>query len=821
MAGNIYPGQAYPGGQSQQGNEYSAALEVAPTTYLYKVYDKDWNYLGTWNDVVSDFAYSQEINSAGSAIDVVLARNSDSLEASYQSLSTDLDGPVLTDDSNEIAAETVTRNSIGPGTTIDLNLNVKIYEFSKETTNIEGDLVFTGYISKYTSQYGSQEQTKVSLYSYGADLDNHLLIDVDNNTRVSYQSKDPAAIITDVLDKFQGDGGLITYTQGSPVYDDVVNLVRNPSFEVSEQDWEVAYGYGGREDWYAQNGTYAMHTHVAAGGVVISSPITPALTPGKKYTFSIYAFKNGGSNATITVRHGGNIVLTFSVGASSWTRYSGTFTATANDSIGVSLEKYGAGTQGWIDSLMLTEGTNLYNYFDGNSTSLDPAVSYVWDGSSGLSTSRQRTLVSYSGGTVKYTDTLITYIFNLNTTLEAIKKCLELAPNGWFFYTDLATNELYFQPRPTAPKHYFYLGKHILGLNLERSMEGIVNDLVLTGGRPSVIARDLFSGVNGTELSSHTGELEAAWTKVSWAGSTSGQAVLQSGRLRSNNANVVAYLISGQSLSNDYSVSADLRVLSNDGSKMEILGRVQSSSVNTCYMARLDTATNQAQLYKFVNGTATLLQGKAFTIAVNRTYNLRLNMEGKRITFQVNNDTVCDIDDTSIPDGTLSGIRVQGAVSTITTGHQLNNFKVELASFSGSGVFKRYVDQDSIDNYRRGLSRMQDNRVTSETSADAIATSHIQEFNAPRYTSQISITSATYPIRTIKPGDLIGFRNFGNFIDEVTMQVVRIDYNADEVNLSLDTIPPSVPKRIEDIRRNLNQAEVDDNPDSTGDPTVL
>ena len=821
MAGNIYPGQTYAGGQSSQGGELVPTFESVRTNYLYKIYDKDWNYLGTWNDVVSDFTYSQEINSAGSAIDVILARNSDSLETSYDSVSSDNNGPIITDDSNEIAAEISTTNSIGSGTTIDLNLNVRIYEFSKDTTSIEGDLVFTGYISKYTSQYGSEEQTKVSIFSYGADLDNHLLIDTDNNTRVSYQSKDPAAILTDALDKFQDDGGLITYTQGLPVYSDIINLVKNPSFEVSDNGWTVAYGYGGRVDWDSWNGSYAMYVHVAAGGMVLGNSITPNLVQGKQYTFSFYGKKSGGSAAQVEVSHGGGQVLSFSVDASSWTRYSGTFVATANDSIGVSLMKSGTDTQGWIDGLMLTEGTSLYTYFDGNTTSLDPDVSYVWDGTSGLSTSRQRTLLSYSGGTVKYTDTLITYIFNLNTTYEVIKKCLELAPNGWFFYTDLATNQLYFQPRPTEPKHFFYLGKHILSLNLEKSMEGIVNDLVLTGGRPSVIIRDLFSGVNGTELSSHTGELEASWTKVSWSGNTSGQAVLQSGRLRSNSANAVTYVASGQSLSNDYSVSGDLRVLTNDGSKMELLGRVQSTSVMTCYMARLDTAANQAQLYKFVNGTATLIGSKAFTIATNRTYSLRLSMEGKRISFQIDNDTICDIDDTSIPDGILSGVRVQGAVSNIATGHQLNNFKVELASFSGPGVFKRYIDQDSINDYRRGLSRLQDNRVTSESSADAIALSHINEFKEPRYTSEITITAATYPIRTIKPGDVIAFRNFGNFIDEVKMQVVRINYNADEVSLALDTLPPSVPKRIEDLRRNLNQADVNDNPDSTGDPTVL
>lgn len=408
-------------------------------TYLYKVYDHDGSFLGQWNDVVSDFGYSQQINSAGSSIDVTLARNSDSLSVSYDSISDDSFDPIETDDDNEIAAETTTQNSIGPGTNVDLNLDVKIYEFTKDDIDLSGTLVFSGYISQYISQYGSQEQTKVSLFSYGADMDNWVLEDEDGNTRFEYLTQDPSDILRDVLDRFGAVGGL-----------------------------------------------------------------------------------NG-----------------------------------------------------------------------------------------------------YDGTTIEDTSTTVSYTFNVNTAFEVLQKCLTLAPTDWFYYVDLATSKVNFHPRPTTPTHYFYLGKHILSLNLQKSIETMQNLVYFTGGQ----------------------------------------------------------------------------------------------------------------------------------------------------------------------------------VSTDMDGNPIN-------------LFKKYEDDTSITNFRRGLDRLSDNRVILEDSADIIVDSEISRGSQPRYTSSIVLSNSVYDIRSIKLGDLIGFRNFNNFVDSVTMQVVQIAYTPDSVSLQLDTLLPSVPKRLDDIKRNLAQSDVADNPDA-------
>jgi hypothetical protein len=423
-------------GGSVEGFIQPILLSSGIKQFEYKIYDPaTGDFLGRWDDVVSEFAYSQEINSAGSAIDIVLARNSDSLVRAFNPLATDSLDPIITDGSDEIAAEVTTANAIGPGTTVDLNLDVKVYVFPEGGEDIEGTLIFTGYISKYVTRYGREENTIVTLFSYGAELDNWVLEDT-GDTRVPYLSQDPSVILKDALDKFNAAGGIPSYDQGAT--------------------------------------------------------------------------------------------------------------------------------------------------------------------------------------TVDTTGTTVSYTFNVNTMLEVIKKCLELAPTDWYWYYDMALNNVHFHEKSGTAHHTFVLGKHILELNLEKYIEDITNLVYFTGG---------------------------------------------------------------------------------------------------------DTG-------------------------------------------------------------------------------------------GGTNLFKKYTDATSISDFRRGLQRVNDNRVTLEASADIIVDSLIDRGKEPRYRSSIRIADKVYDIETIKLGQIVQFRNFGNYVDTVKMQIVRIDYHPDYVQLQLDTLLPSVPKRLEDVKRNLNLQETQSNPDA-------
>ena len=422
--------------------------------YSYKVYDLNGDFVGQWNDVDSEFTYSQEINSAGSSVDVILTRNSDTKEPTLGDLLDNAEAIIQTQDNTPINTTEGTTNSIGPGSNVVLNYDVDVYIYygqygdlaTEDNNNLateddnqiqaqqgspDGSIIFQGYISKYISRYGGNEKTTVTLTSYGAELDNYI-IESGGFTQVDWLSKDPSTILKDVIDLYQAQGGI----------------------------------------------------------------------------------------------------------------------------------------------------------------------------------------VDYDNTTIDDTDTVVTYTFNTATTLDGIKKSLELAPSDWFWYLDMRNNLINFHNRPTTPDHTFVLGKHIKELDVEQYIDDITNVVYFSGG---------------------------------------------------------------------------------------------------------DTG-------------------------------------------------------------------------------------------GGNNLFLKYTDPTSETNYRRGLKLYSDNRVTLSSSADIIANSELERNSAPRYRSSVVIVDKVYDIESIQLGDLIAFRNFDNYVDDLEMQVVGIDYSPDAIRLQLDTLLPRVSKRLEDIKRNLDKQETLANP---------
>lgn len=130
-----------------------------------------------------------------------------------------------------------------------------------------------------------------------------------------------------------------------------------------------------------------------------------------------------------------------------------------------------------------------------------------------------------------------------------------------------------------------------------------------------------------------------------------------------------------------------------------------------------------------------------------------------------------------------------------------------------SVLYRRYT-REPAQYTRRGLERMNDGRVTLTSSADILSEGRISENNKVQYKSSITILDGTYDIEEIEVGDTIGFRNFGNFVDGLVMQVVGLTYNPESVTLQLDTLSPAVPKRLQDLRRNQENTATTDVPNN-------
>lgn len=181
----------------------------------------------------------------------------------------------------------------------------------------------------------------------------------------------------------------------------VVNLVTNPSAEVAQ----TGYGRPGSSALtlstaQAQQGTQSaivtMPASMSAGTTGMSfldeDPFI-YVKPNTSYVASAYVYVPAATGAIRLAIQGAG-VGTSSNGAAEansgstkdqWIRLHNTFTTDGDDGVMFYLLNNsatgGSTTQFWADSFMVTEGTTLRNYADGNSSG------WVWNGTAGLSRS--------------------------------------------------------------------------------------------------------------------------------------------------------------------------------------------------------------------------------------------------------------------------------------------------------------------------------------------------------------------------------------------------------------------------------------------------
>lgn len=136
--------------------------------------------------------------------------------------------------------------------------------------------------------------------------------------------------------------------------------------------------------------------------------------------------------------------------------------------------------------------------------------------------------------------------------------------------------------------------------------------------------------------------------------------------------------------------------------------------------------------------------------------------------------------------------------------------------FTGGGapaLFQKTTDGVSRDTYRPGLLKISDQRVTDPDTAAIMSQAQIDRYKDPIFIGTITITGAhPYPIEDIEIGEKVGFINYGDLLDNLVLQISGLTYNLDTVTLDLGVILPRVPKRIEDIKRNLDVLSQVNNP---------
>lgn len=134
------------------------------------------------------------------------------------------------------------------------------------------------------------------------------------------------------------------------------------------------------------------------------------------------------------------------------------------------------------------------------------------------------------------------------------------------------------------------------------------------------------------------------------------------------------------------------------------------------------------------------------------------------------------------------------------------------ATTAGTNLYSEYKDTTSIGNYGQRLSKQSDNRVSVQATADAIGSSFINENKDEYYETTVSITDTTMDTTLFKPGQTVGLRGFGTFIDNLLLQIVRMEYTQEGVNLTLGNMPKRFSDEFDKVIRGLTAEQTVANP---------
>lgn len=158
----------------------------------------------------------------------------------------------------------------------------------------------------------------------------------------------------------------------------VTNMITNPSFEVDTSGWGSANGatLASSTD-FAFSGTRSVKvipSATAYSGIAFSTPGTN----GTSYTYSAYVYSVSSQTINFAADNFGmNTAVT--VGPS-WQRITLSGSQTSNQPIYVRAVNANGPTF-YVDSVMFTQGSTIYNYADGASPN------WIWNGSANSSTS--------------------------------------------------------------------------------------------------------------------------------------------------------------------------------------------------------------------------------------------------------------------------------------------------------------------------------------------------------------------------------------------------------------------------------------------------
>lgn len=435
------------------------AIETdVPTRFAYKVYSRDGKYLGELPKVTTKLAFPEDINSAGTSIEIVCGKFADN-EVTVSPLQTEAGETITTENDLPIlvtSTDVAITTGDSPDDAVFKNSNrVKVWMYNQYYPN--GKLMFSGQINRVALRYKTGDAyIRVKLFSDGLDLNNYIArgYPFAYTTDVSQANSNTDMTIT------RSKTGGWTFCGQTWVVGAGVNNIGALTLRLVGKATVTVSIYDGVNGNFLGSATRAVSTGVYAN-VRFDFPQLITLTPGSQYFFTVSV----NSNQSMRVKYN-----TSSSTYANGSRY---------------ISNYGGGSGG--GQFLLTTGDLHFITASGV-----PTTTTTYSSQDPVTGMARGILLDYNarGGLITERDfeaanVALTYTFVVAVINDAIRKILELAGNGYYAYVDLGTSEIDIKKTSELADFTIVRGRHINELDLDLSIEQVKNDLLFSGGEVS------------------------------------------------------------------------------------------------------------------------------------------------------------------------------------------------------------------------------------------------------------------------------------------------------------------------------------------------
>lgn len=727
-----YHVRAYATNPAGTGYGSDISFFTTPTiikSYIYQIF-RNGAFLGVLQNVTSKFGYSQNINSAGSDLTIVVGQSPDT--------------PGLASPMGSFDETALVRNGN----------QVRVYEVSDAYPNAK--IVFSGKITRWEADYVTSQLTAV-VYSNGMDLDNYII--------------QGAGEVTDVNQTSGGTGEEIYQTSSDYNY-------AGQTWKTSA-DIEILSALTVRLNTQNAAVPITVNVYSAVNGTLLgtsSKTVTNNAATDVKFVFSptittaplttyFYEVIPGINAGTVLIYHAGS-------------------NAYANGAMYLKKYQGAGGSQG-----ALYPGTLANDATIGSETWTSPSNAGADDGSfatvfmDGHVTSKylKATNFGFSIPTGSTVAGIVVEVERVRDSGGTSDFAARIVKGGSIGSTNKSTGSLL----PNTP------GIKTFGSSSDLWGESWTPADINASNFGFVYACDegtfTNAGVDFIRITVYYTAPATVWV-VTPTGDIAGSSDLYFKTWTSGNSVEFEYTSTDPS---DMLLDLMERYAASGGSIASDSGTVETTGIDANYTFRLNTAWE----------------------AIKKC--LALAPAGWYFYVDVATDTLYFKDTPATPTFTLTKgrhfelLRLVASIEDI-----INTIFFSGAPTAGVNLFKQYTDGSSITAFGTRLKRVSDNRVTLSATADLLGNAEIGNNKDEKYQTEVTLLDTKTDITLYKVGDTIGFTGFQTFVDTLVLQIVRIEYSKDSVNLVLGTLPKPFNAEFEAVVRGLEAEQTLDNPNA-------